>query len=63
MEWEGNEEWKIGMLLGIVGKLNERIIEAAKKFLVRMWNVRSLPFPMNGHERNNYEDHSYGSEE
>ena len=27
-----------------------------------MWNVRSL-FPMNGHERNNYEDHSYGSKE
>ena len=38
VEWEGSEEWVIGMLLRIVGKLNEMIIEALKRFLVRMWN-------------------------
>ena len=55
-----NEE-NMCLLLGIVGKVNKKIIEAAKKFLKSMWSIRKHASTdiVNGNNREPSWDYTY----
>ena len=47
-----NREWNMCMLLDIIGKVNERVIEAVKKFLTNGLSIRKRVYAdMNKKER------------
>ena len=39
-EWAENADRSMCQLLGIVGRVNVRVIEAVTKFLTKAWSVR-----------------------
>ena len=60
-EWNENEVRNMSRLLGIIGKVNERVIEAVKEFLKKGWSIRKqASVDMNEDGIRIPWDHTYG---
>ena len=60
MDWELSKKY-MSMLLSIISKVNERVIEAVKEFLKNRWNIRKqVSADMNEDGRLQPRNHTYG---